>query len=42
MNKNLRILEKIFPADKAPLAYSSLSGTGRDELLALIEEKICR
>ena len=42
MNKNLRILEKTFPADTAPLAYSSLSGTGRDKLLALIEEKICR
>ena len=42
MNKNLRILEKTFPADTAPLAYSSLSGTGRDKLLAHIEEKICR
>lgn len=42
MNKNLRLLAKLFPTGSAPIAYSSLSGTGREELLALAEEKICR
>ena len=41
MIKNLKILEKLMPADASPLAYSSLSGTGKDDLLSRIEERIC-
>ena len=39
--KNLRQIEKMFPADFPPIAYSSLDGDGRDVLLSVIEEKIC-
>lgn len=39
--KNRKLLEKYFLGDFPPIAYSSLSGEGRDELLKVIEEKIC-
>ena len=38
MNKNLRILEKTFPADTAPCLLITVRH-GRDKLLAHIEEK---
>lgn len=40
--KNLRLLDRLFPAEHPAIAYSSLDGDGREEMLSLIEEKICR
>ncbi|MEE3453017.1 ribosome biogenesis GTP-binding protein YihA/YsxC [Dialister sp.] len=39
--KNKRLLDKYFPAAAPAIAYSSLTGEGKDELMARIEEKIC-
>lgn len=39
--KNKRLLDKYFPGDGPAIAYSSLTGEGKDELMARIEEKIC-
>jgi len=39
--KNRRLLDKYFPGDGPAIAYSSLTGEGKDELMARIEEKIC-
>lgn len=39
--KNKRLLDKYFPAAAPAIAYSSLTGEGKDELIARIEEKIC-
>lgn len=41
-NKNLRALQKDFPAASAPIAYSALNNKGRTELLRLIEQTVCR
>lgn len=40
--KNLRLIEKEFPAAGKPIAYSSLDNKGRDTLLALAEQSVCR
>lgn len=39
--KNKKLLEKYFPGDFPPIAYSALTGEGREELLKVIEGKIC-
>lgn len=39
--KNKKLLEKYFPGDYPPIAYSALTGEGRDDLLKVIEGKIC-
>lgn len=39
--KNLAALKREFPTDRPPIAYSSLDGRGREELLAVLEEIIC-
>lgn len=39
--KNLMQMKKLFPTAALPLAYSSLTGEGRDALLEVIERKIC-
>lgn len=39
-NKNRRILQKEFPAPLPPIAYSSASGLGREELLSVIERVV--
>ena len=39
--KNKRLLDKYFPGDAPAIAYSSLTGEGKDELMARIEGKIC-
>ena len=36
-----KLLEKYFPGDFPPIAYSALTGEGREELLKVIEGKIC-
>ncbi len=41
MNKNLKLLAKLLPAGRPPIAYSSLDNEGKDEMLQLIEQKIC-
>lgn len=40
--KNLRELKKLFPLDTDPVPYSSLDNKGRDTLLSIIEQVICR
>lgn len=40
--KNLKAVEKLFPTDRPPVAYSALSGQGREALFAVIEPFICR
>jgi GTP-binding protein len=39
--KNKKLLDKYFPGDGPAIAYSSLNGDGRNELLRVIEGKIC-
>lgn len=39
--KNKKLLAKYFPGDFPPIAYSALTGEGREELLKVIEGKIC-
>ena len=34
-------MKKLFPTASLPIAYSSLTGEGRDALLEVIERKIC-
>ena len=41
LKKNLMQIKKPFPTASLPLAYSSLTGEGRDALLEVIERKIC-
>lgn len=41
LKKNLMQMKKLFPTAALPLAYSSLTGEGRDALLEVIERKIC-
>ena len=41
LKKNLMQMKKLFPTASLPLAYSSLTGEGRDALLEVIERKIC-
>ena len=41
LKKNLMQMKKLFPTTSLPLAYSSLTGEGRDALLEVIERKIC-
>ena len=41
LHKNLQLLKKLFPTNHPPIAYSSLTGEGRETLLGVIEEKIC-
>lgn len=41
LKKNLMQVKKLFPTASLPLAYSSLTGEGRDALLEVIEGKIC-
>ena len=41
LKKNLMQVKKLFPTASLPLAYSSLTGEGRDALLEVIERKIC-
>lgn len=40
--KNGRLLEKLFPTSHKPILYSSLTGSGREEMMKTLEEKICR
>ena len=40
--KNLKELARLFPAQRPPIAYSSLDNKGRDDLLHIIEQYICR
>lgn len=42
LNKNLNLLNRCMPSEKKALAYSSLTGYGKEELLSRIEEDICR
>lgn len=39
--KNLREVGRLFPAERPPIAYSSLDNKGRDDLLRVIEQTIC-
>ncbi len=39
--KNMKLLQKLFPAGNPPIAYSSLDGEGKEKLLQVIEHKIC-
>lgn len=39
--KNIRLLNQMFPGESPAIAYSSLDGDGREELLSVIEGKIC-
>ena len=41
-SKNLREVEKLFPTERPPLAYSSMDNRGRDALFHVIEQCICR
>lgn len=40
--KNLKEVARLFPAERPPLAYSSQDNRGRDELLGIIEQYVCR
>lgn len=39
--KNLREVQKLFPGENPPIAYSSQDNRGREELLRVIEHTVC-
>ena len=41
LKKNKQLLKKYFPGDEPPIAYSALTGEGKEELLKAIERKVC-
>lgn len=40
--KNMREINRLFPGTRPAVAYSALKHTGRDELLSILEQYICK